>query len=165
MVLPTNPQAVEAVHELVASLLNDGVSQREIAEACRVDPERLGRWMAQAKRQVLADAYMADRQMRIDTAINKEQEWWERIGRKRAEKAAAHTAKCRDRAVSRWEMGYANEDGHTFPHIVDEIVNLRLGHGWTIKQLADKYGLCGTRIRQLIAREERRARERGVEWA
>jgi transposase-like protein len=155
MVLPTNPQAVEAVHELVASLLNDGVSQREIAEACRVDPERLGRWMAQAKRQVLADAYMADRQMRIDTAINKEQEWWERIGRKRAEKAAAHTAKCRDRAVSRWEMGYANEEGHTFPHIVDEIVDLYLAGGVTLKQLGEKYGLSPGRIRQLIARDQR----------
>lgn len=155
MVLPTNPQAVEAVHELVASLLKDGVSQREIAEACRVDPERLGRWMAQAKRQVLADAYMADRQMRIDTAINKEQEWWERIGRKRAEKAAAHTAKCRDRAVSRWEMGYANEEGHTFPHIVDEIVDLYLAGGVTLKQLGEKYGLSPGRIRQLIARDQR----------
>jgi len=155
MVLPTNPQAVEAVHELVASLLKDGVSQREIAEACRVDPERLGRWMAQAKRQVLADAYMADRQMRIDTAINKEQEWWERIGRKRAEKAAAHTAKCRDRAVSRWEMGYASEYGHTFPHIVDEIVDLYLAGGVTLKQLGEKYGLSPGRIRQLIARDQR----------
>jgi len=46
-----------------------------------------------------------------------------------------------------------------------DIAYLRHGHGWTIKQLADKYGLSGTRIRQLIAREERRARERGVEWA
>ena len=156
MVLPTDPQAVEAVHELVASLLKDGVSQREIAEACRVDPERLGRWMERAEREVLADAYMADRQMRIDTAINKEQEWWERIGRKRAEKAAAHTAKCRDRAVSRWEMGYANESGHTFPHIVDEIVDLYLAGGVTLKQLGEKYGLSPGRIRQLIAREKKR---------
>ncbi len=156
MVLPTDPQAVEAVHELVESLLKDGVSQREIAEACRVDPERLGRWMERAEREVLADAYMADRQMRIDTAINKEQEWWERIGRKRAEKAAAHTAKCRDRAVSRWEMGYANESGHTFPHIVDEIVDLYLAGGVTLKALADKYGLSPERIRQLIAREKKR---------
>ena len=162
MVLPTDPQAVEAVHELVASLLKDGVSQREIAEACRVDPERLGRWMERAEREVLADAYMADRQMRIDTAINKEQEWWERIGRKRAEKAAAHTAKCRDRAVSRWEMGYANESGHTFPHIVDEIVDLYLAGGVTLKQLGEKYGLSPGRIRQLIAREKKRTQTQAV---
>ena len=114
------------------------------------------------ERKALADAYMRHRRVRFDESQAKAQEWWDTIGKKIAEKAAAHKAKCRERAAHRFEMGYANEEGHTFPHFVDEIVNLRLGHGWTIKQLADKYGLSGTRIRQLIAREERRARERGV---
>ena len=124
-----------------------------IVELC---DRNLAALITEWERKALADAYMRDRQMRIDTAINKEQEWWERIGRKRAEKAAAHTAKCRDRAVSRWEMGYANESGHTFPHIVDEIVDLYLAGGVTLKQLGEKYGLSPGRIRQLIAREKKR---------
>ena len=60
-------------------------------------------------------------------------------------------------------MKYRKGQGERLVRNVD-IAYLRHGHGWTIKQLAEKYGLCGTRIRQLIAREERRARERGVEW-
>ena len=124
-----------------------------IVELC---DRNLAALITEWERKALADAYMRDRQMRIDTAINKEQEWWERIGRKRAEKTAAHTAKCRERAAHRFEMGYASEDGHTFPHIVDGIVDLYLAGGVTRKQLGEKYGLSPGRIRQLIAREKKR---------
>ena len=58
-------------------------------------------------------------------------------------------------------MGYANESGHTFPHIVDEIVDLYLAGGVTLKQLGEKYGLSPGRIRQLIAREKKRRGSNG----
>jgi len=124
-----------------------------IAELCDRNAAAL---ITEWERKALADAYMRGRRVRFDESQAKAQEWWERIGKKRAEKAAAHTAKCRERAAHRFEMGYASEDGHTFPHIVDEIVDLYLAGGVTLKQLAEKYGLSPGRIRQLIAREKKR---------
>jgi Mor family transcriptional regulator len=45
------------------------------------------------------------------------------------------------------------------------IAYLRLTGGWSIKRLAKEFSLSDSRIRQLIARQEKRARERATEWA
>jgi predicted acyl esterase len=124
-----------------------------IAELCDRNAAAL---ITEWERKALADAYMRWRRVRFDESQAKAQEWWERIGKKRAEKAAAHRAKCRERAAHRFEMGYASEDGHTFPYFVAEMTDLYLAGGVTLKQLGEKYGLSPGRIRQLIAREKKR---------
>jgi predicted DNA-binding protein YlxM (UPF0122 family) len=70
--------------------------------------------------------------------------------------------KSRERVAYRFEKGYANKFGHTYPHVAEAFTDEYLVGGVTLKELAEKYGLSRERIRQIIARVKRKRREAGL---
>ena len=64
-----------------------------------------------------------------------------------------------DRAAYRIAKGYADKHGRTFPHIAEEAADLYLAGGVTHREVGEKYGLSPERIRQIVARVQKK---RGV---
>jgi DNA-binding CsgD family transcriptional regulator len=63
------------------------------------------------------------------------------------------------RTAYRLAKGYADKRGHTYPHIAAEAADLYLAGGVTYREVGAKYGLSRERIRQIVARVQKK---RGV---
>ena len=126
---PANRTDVAVLYRWTVSLHNGGVSLRKIGERCGIVPESLREWVVRAA-QSIADL-------------------------KQAQEAAV-TEKSRERAAYRFSQGYANKWGHTYPHIAEEFTDKYLAGGVTYQELGEKYGLSRERIRQLVARVEKK---------
>lgn len=129
MAPPANQQDVEVLHEWIVSLHEGGVSLRKVGEQYGIGPDHLRRWM------VLAEQSLADL---------------------KAAKEAAVIEKRRERVAYRFKNGYADKHGRTYPHVAEAFTDEYLAGGVTLKALADKYCLSATRIRQLIARVQKK---------
>jgi transposase-like protein len=127
-----NRKDVAVLHEWVVSLHDGGVSLRKIGEKYGIDPESLRRWVVRAE-QSLADL--------------------------KAAKEAAAMEKRREREAYRFKNGYANKYGRTYPHVAEAFTDEYLAGGVTYEELAKKYGLSRERIRQLVARVQKKRRE------
>jgi len=131
---PANQQDVAVLHEWIVSLHDGGVSLRKIGAKYGIDPESLRQWI------VLAGQSLADL---------------------KAAKEAAAMEKSRERVAYRFEKGYANKFGHTYPYVAEAFTDEYLAGGVTLKELAEKYGLSPERIRQYRARVEKKRWEAG----
>ena len=129
---PANQKDVAVLHGWVVSLHDGGVSLRKIGEKYGIDPESLRQWVVRAEQslEIL-----------------------------QAAKEAAAKEKRREREAYRFRNGYADKYGRTYPHVAEIFTDEYLAGGVTFKELGDKYGLSRERIRQLIARVERKRRE------
>ena len=127
-----NRKDVAVLHAWVLSLHGGGVSLRKIGEKYGIGPESLRQWVVRAE-QSLADL--------------------------KAAKEAARVEKSRESAAYRFRNGYADKHGRTFPHVSETFTDEYLAGGVTFEKLGEKYGLSRERIRQLVARVQRKRRE------